>query len=85
LTELPFYANTVYTKLLAAPATVTFAVFLCLFHGFAALRPKGSLKGIRLLVIAELSGTREGRASLEDVVRVRLFYCRTTKLLGGVL
>jgi hypothetical protein len=64
--------NTVNTKLLAAARTVTIAAFFMPISWLYAVWPKGSSKGTRLLIIAELSGNREVRASLEDVVTVRL-------------
>jgi len=84
LTGLSSYANTITSTLTAVPATVIFADFLCPFHGLVALRPKGSLKGIRLLIIANHPEYREAPGALLGVLVVG-FFCLPSKLTGGVL
>jgi hypothetical protein len=84
LTEMSLYTNTIISTLTAVPATVIFADFLCPFHGLIALRPKGSLKGIRLLIIANHPEYREAPGALLGVLVVG-FFCLPSKLTGGVL
>ena len=86
LDKISLLYNTINTKPIAASAPSHQRIFLCLFHGLTAFRPQGSLKGIRLLIIAETvrKPVRAGR-SIGRGNSFGFFICRNTKPIGGAL